>query len=68
MAKDKNHTNRNQGPKNHRNGIKKPKTQIYTALKGMNQRYIRNRRRAILCSRVAQYGIQIITTFTINPL
>ena len=51
MSKSKNHTNHNQGHKNHKNGIKKPKRQIYTSLKGVNAKFLRNRRRAIKCDR-----------------
>ena len=55
MAKSKNHTNHNQGYKNHRNGryknhrngIKRPKRNRYQNLKGVNAKYLRNRRRAI---------------------
>lgn len=47
MAKSKNHTNHNQGYKNHRNGIKKPLRNKHQSLKGVNAKYLRNRRRAI---------------------
>ncbi len=47
MAKDKNHSSKNQNAKNHRNGIKRPKIQKYISLKGVNQKFMRNRRRAI---------------------
>jgi len=47
MAKDKNHSSKNQNHKNHQNGIKKPKRQRYSSLKGVNQRFTRNRRRAV---------------------
>ncbi len=47
MSKSKNHTNHNQGHKNHRNGIKRPKRNLYQSLKGVNAKYLRNRRRAI---------------------
>jgi len=47
MSKSKNHTNHNQGHKNHRNGIKRPKRNLYQSLKGVNSKYLRNRRRAI---------------------
>ncbi len=47
MAKSKNHTNHNQSFKNHRNGIKPvPKTK-YADSKGVNQIFLKNRRRAI---------------------
>ena len=47
MAKSKNHANHNQGYKNHRNGIKKPLRNKHQSLKGVNAKYLRNRRRAI---------------------
>jgi hypothetical protein len=34
MAKDKNHSSKNQNHKNHQNGIKKPQRQKYGSLKG----------------------------------
>uniref|UniRef100_A0A674K9K4 60S ribosomal protein L29 n=1 Tax=Terrapene triunguis TaxID=2587831 RepID=A0A674K9K4_9SAUR len=36
MAKSKNHTTHNQSRKWHRNGIKKPRSQRYESLKGVN--------------------------------
>ena len=50
MAKSKNATNHNQGHKNHKNGIKRPKSNRYESLKGINAKYTRNRRRAIKLS------------------
>lgn len=47
MAKSKNHTNHNQNRKAHRNGIAKPKRQRYASLKGVDPKFLRNRRRAI---------------------
>jgi len=47
MAKDKNHSSKNQNHKNHQNGIKKPTRQKYASLKGVNQRFVRNRKRAV---------------------
>jgi large subunit ribosomal protein L29e len=47
MAKDKNHSSKNQNHKNHRNGIKKPRRQRYSSLKGVNQKYLRNRKRSV---------------------
>jgi large subunit ribosomal protein L29e len=47
MAKDKNHSSKNQNHKNHQNGIKKPHRQKYASLKGVNQKYLRNRRRCV---------------------
>merc|ERR1711976_382793 len=46
MAKSKNHTAHNQGYKNHRNGIRRPKKQRTESLKMVNQKYVRNLRRA----------------------
>merc|ERR1712213_304195 len=42
MAKSKNHTNHNQNKKNHRNGIRKPKTYKKSSLKGVDPKYLRN--------------------------
>ena len=36
MAKSKNHTNHNQGYKNHRNGIKRPLRNKHQSLKGVS--------------------------------
>lgn len=47
MAKDKNHSSKNQNHKNHQNGIKKPLRQKYASLQGVNQKFLRNRRRAV---------------------
>jgi len=47
MAKDKNHSSKNQNHKNHQNGIKKPIRQKYGSLKGVNQKFLRNRRRCV---------------------
>ena len=47
MAKSKNHTNKNQISKAHRNGIKKPRRQRYSSLKGVDPKFLRNRRRSI---------------------
>ncbi|XP_065178294.1 uncharacterized protein LOC135808970 [Sycon ciliatum] len=44
MAKSKNHTAHNQSYKWHRNGIKKPRSQRYQALSGMDPKFIRNLR------------------------
>merc|ERR1711976_11024 len=46
MAKSKNHTSHNQGYKNHRNGIFKPKRERYSSHKMVNQKLNRNTRRA----------------------
>ena len=47
MAKSKNHTAHNQNKKAHRRGIKKPQKQRYASLKGVDSKYLRNRRRAL---------------------
>ena len=47
MAKSKNHTAHNQNKKAHRKGIKKPKRERYASLKGVDAKYLRNRRRAL---------------------
>lgn len=47
MAKSKNHTNHNQSRKNHRNGIKRPKSQRYRNTKGVDPKYLRNARFAL---------------------
>lgn len=46
MAKSKNHTNHNQGYKNHRNGIKRVPRNRYIGSKCVNQTLLRNTRRA----------------------
>ncbi|XP_075411979.1 large ribosomal subunit protein eL29-like [Tenrec ecaudatus] len=42
MAKSKNHTTHNQSQKWHRNGIKKPRSQRYQSLKGVDPKFLRN--------------------------
>nr|XP_034370422.1 60S ribosomal protein L29-like [Arvicanthis niloticus] len=44
MAKSKNHTTYNQSRKWHRNGIKKPRSQRYESLKGVDPKFLRNMR------------------------
>ncbi|XP_077983975.1 large ribosomal subunit protein eL29-like [Glandiceps talaboti] len=44
MAKSKNHTNHNQNYKNHRNGIKRPKTNRYPSMKGVDPKFLKNLR------------------------
>ncbi|PRP89584.1 hypothetical protein PROFUN_00848 [Planoprotostelium fungivorum] len=44
MAKSKNHTNHNQGHKNHRNGIKRAQQHKYSTTKGMDTKFLRNQR------------------------
>ena len=46
MAKSKNHTNHNQNYKNHRNGIKPLPRNKYSSSKGVNQKLLRNLKRA----------------------
>ncbi len=46
-AKSKNHTAHNQTRKNHRNGIKKPKSQRYMSLRGVDPKFLRNARYAL---------------------
>ncbi|CAK7304244.1 60S ribosomal protein L29 [Vulpes lagopus] len=46
MAKSKNHTTHNQSRKWHRNGIKKPRSQRYESLKGVDPKFLRNMRLA----------------------
>jgi large subunit ribosomal protein L29e len=43
-AKSKNHTTHNQSRKRHRNGIKKPQSQRYESLKGVDPKFLRNMR------------------------
>ncbi|XP_032127795.1 60S ribosomal protein L29-like [Sapajus apella] len=44
MAKSKNHTTHNQSRKWHRSGIKKPRSQRYESLKGVDPKFLRNMR------------------------
>uniref|UniRef100_A0A8C3RNG8 60S ribosomal protein L29 n=1 Tax=Chelydra serpentina TaxID=8475 RepID=A0A8C3RNG8_CHESE len=44
MAKSKNHTTHNQSRKWHKNGIKKPRSQRYESLKGVDPKFLRNMR------------------------
>jgi large subunit ribosomal protein L29e len=44
MAKSKNHTTHNQSRKWHRNNIKKPWSQRYGSLKGVDPKFLRNMR------------------------
>ncbi|KAJ3234585.1 60S ribosomal protein L29 [Chytriomyces hyalinus] len=44
QAKSKNHTNHNQNKKAHKNGIRKPKTNKYPSLKGVDPKFLRNQR------------------------
>ncbi|CAH0388642.1 unnamed protein product [Bemisia tabaci] len=42
MAKSKNHTNKNQNRKDHRNGIKKAKKHRYISTRGVDHKFLRN--------------------------
>ncbi|XP_037585319.1 60S ribosomal protein L29-like [Cebus imitator] len=42
MAKSKNHTTHNQSRKWHRNDIKRPRSQRYESLKGVDPKFLRN--------------------------
>ena len=46
MAKSKNHTAHNQNKKAHRRGIQKQGRQRYASLKGVDPKFLRNRRRS----------------------
>ncbi|KAJ3014267.1 UNVERIFIED_CONTAM: 60S ribosomal protein L29 [Siphonaria sp. JEL0065] len=46
MAKSKNHTNHNQNKKAHKGGIKKPRSNRYPSLKGVDPKFLRNQRHA----------------------
>lgn len=48
MAKSKNHTNHNQNKKAHKNGIKKPKSFRYPSMKGVDAKFRRNHRWALI--------------------
>ncbi|KAG7097161.1 60S ribosomal protein L29 [Marasmius oreades] len=54
MAKSKNHTAHNQTRKAHRNGIKKPKSNRTVSLKGVDSKFRRNARFALVGSRRAR--------------
>lgn len=47
MSKSKNHTAHNQTKKAHKNGIKKPKTNRYPSLNGVDAKFRRNHRWAL---------------------
>ncbi|KAA1466280.1 hypothetical protein DENSPDRAFT_831082 [Dentipellis sp. KUC8613] len=54
MAKSKNHTNHNQVKKAHRNGIKNPKVSRTRSLKGVDAKFRRNARFALVGSHKAR--------------
>lgn len=53
MAKKKNYTQSSQSKKNHKNGIKRPKTHRVRSTKGVDPKFIRNARHALHGSREA---------------
>jgi len=57
MAKSKNHTNHNQNRKDHRNGIKRPQSQRFPSLKGVDPKYIRNLKFTKKHNRVARKNL-----------
>ncbi|PPQ95489.1 hypothetical protein CVT26_008517 [Gymnopilus dilepis] len=54
MAKSKNHTNHNQNKKAHRNGIKRPQRNRTRSLKGVDAKFRRNARFALIGSNRAR--------------
>eukprot|EP00187_Rhodella_violacea_P005105 CAMPEP_0174884766 /NCGR_PEP_ID=MMETSP0167-20121228/190_1 /TAXON_ID=38298 /ORGANISM="Rhodella maculata, Strain CCMP736" /LENGTH=61 /DNA_ID=CAMNT_0016120205 /DNA_START=110 /DNA_END=295 /DNA_ORIENTATION=- len=44
MAKSKNHTAHNQSNKAHANGIKRPRTNKYPSLKGVDMKFLKNQK------------------------
>ncbi|TEB35459.1 hypothetical protein FA13DRAFT_1728273 [Coprinellus micaceus] len=54
MAKSKNHTNHNQNKKAHRNGIKRPTSHRTTSMKGVDPKFRRNARFALVGSNKAR--------------
>ncbi|KAF5369900.1 hypothetical protein D9758_001239 [Tetrapyrgos nigripes] len=54
MAKSKNHTNHNQNKKAHKNGIKTPKSNRTRSLKGVDAKFRRNARFALVGSHKAR--------------
>ncbi|CCL99173.1 uncharacterized protein FIBRA_01188 [Fibroporia radiculosa] len=54
MAKSKNHTNHNQTRKAHRNGIKNPKSHRTRSMKGVDPKFRRNAKYALIGSRQAR--------------
>uniref|UniRef100_A0A674N5G7 60S ribosomal protein L29 n=2 Tax=Takifugu rubripes TaxID=31033 RepID=A0A674N5G7_TAKRU len=58
MAKSKNHTSHNQSRKAHRNGIKRPKSNRYESLKGVDSKFLRNMRFAKKHNKKGQKAIR----------
>ncbi|KAF8803886.1 hypothetical protein BYT27DRAFT_7195226 [Phlegmacium glaucopus] len=54
MSKSKNHTNHNQNKKAHRNGIKRPKATRTRSLRGVDAKFRRNARFALIGSNKAR--------------
>ncbi|TCD70494.1 60S ribosomal protein L29 [Steccherinum ochraceum] len=54
MAKSKNHTAHNQTYKAHRNGITKPKTNRSRSMKGIDPKFRRNAKYALIGARKAR--------------
>ncbi|KAH8106054.1 ribosomal L29e protein family-domain-containing protein [Cristinia sonorae] len=54
MSKSKNHTNHNQTRKAHRNGITKPKSNRTRSMKGVDPKFRRNAKYALVGSRKAR--------------
>jgi len=62
MAKSKNHTNHNQNNKDHRNGIKRPQSQRFPSLKGVDPKYVRNLKFTKRHNRVARKNLLKVRT------
>ncbi|KIP09876.1 hypothetical protein PHLGIDRAFT_116029 [Phlebiopsis gigantea 11061_1 CR5-6] len=58
MAKSKNHTNHNQNKKAHRNGIKKPQSHRTLSLRGVDPKFRRNARFALVGSQKARKDLK----------
>ncbi|KAH9940564.1 ribosomal L29e protein family-domain-containing protein [Amylocystis lapponica] len=56
MAKSKNHTNHNQTRKAHRNGIKSPPSHRTRSMKGVEPKFRRNAKYALIGSRKARFA------------
>ncbi|KJA14240.1 hypothetical protein HYPSUDRAFT_208868 [Hypholoma sublateritium FD-334 SS-4] len=54
MSKSKNHTNHNQNKKAHKNGIRKPNSGRTRSLKGVDAKFRRNARYALVGSNKAR--------------
>ncbi|ELV11697.1 60S ribosomal protein L29 [Tupaia chinensis] len=67
-AKSKNHTTHNQPRKWHRNGIKKPRSQRYESLKGVDPKFLRNMRFAKKHNRKGLKKMQANNARAMSPL